>query len=219
MAQLLYAATNYFVTNLTTINGIDNSQTTGIILNDVSGIADLSKPSILAIDWVKNTDGTLDTTNLEYIEYTSIDSETKELQGVTRGVEGYAAKAHDFGAVIVFPISKSTINRLADLATAIADPTPQTVTITGGAGTVTTRPTGAHYVNFTASVSEATALASTMSSGDAYAIDVTFSGAYTVTFTGVTEEDGTTAFAYTGANGETKTLFIRRTGTRYIGLQ
>lgn len=112
----------------------------------------------------------------------------------------------------------ATNSQYSGLAALIATGTPQAVTITEGAGTVITRPTGYHYINFTAAISATTALASTMSDGDAYKIDLTFSNAVTVTFTGVTEEDGTTGFTYTGASGETKSIFISRTGARYIGI-
>lgn len=106
MSQLLYL-NQYFTTTLNVGGGIDDTQTTGIIISDVSGI-DTAKPGIALI----NYSDPLNTTICEWIEYTSIDG-SKELQGVTRGSEGFSAKSHDNGVSVAFPLSESHINRIA----------------------------------------------------------------------------------------------------------
>ncbi len=105
MAQLLYA-NQYFLTSLNVGGGITNSQTTGIICADVTGV-DTTKPGIACLSF---TDP-LNTDNAEWIEYTSING-SKEFVGVTRGQDGFSAKAHDNGVVISFPLSESHINRI-----------------------------------------------------------------------------------------------------------
>lgn len=105
MAQLL-AANQYFTTTLNVGGGINNSQTTGIILTDVSGL-DTAKPGIALI----NYSDPLSTSICEWVEYTSING-SKELVGVTRGSEGFSAKSHDNGVTIAFPVSESHINRI-----------------------------------------------------------------------------------------------------------
>jgi hypothetical protein len=107
MAQLLYT-NQYFTTTLNVGGGIDASQTTGIIISDVSGI-DTTKPGIALI----NYSDPLNTTTCEWVEYTSIDG-SKELQGVTRGSEGFSAKTHNNGVSVAFPLSESHINRIAE---------------------------------------------------------------------------------------------------------
>lgn len=107
MSQLLYL-NQYFTTTLNVGGGIDDTQTTGIIISDVSGI-DTAKPGIALI----NYSDPLNTTICEWIEYTSIDG-SKELQGVTRGSEGFSAKSHDNGVSVAFPLSESHINRIAE---------------------------------------------------------------------------------------------------------
>ena len=106
MAQNLYL-NQYFTTVLNVGGGITNSQTTGIVVASVSGL-DISKPGIALINYADP----LVTTTCEWVEYTSIDG-SNELQGVTRGSEGFSAKAHDNGVAIAFPLSESHINRLA----------------------------------------------------------------------------------------------------------
>lgn len=96
----------------TTLNvggGIDSTQTTGIVLQSVSGV-DITKPGILAVSW----SDPINTSAIEYITYTSING-SNELQGVTRGEEGISAKAHSNGATIAFPVSKMHINLLNDM--------------------------------------------------------------------------------------------------------
>lgn len=104
--QLLYA-NQYFTTTLNVGGGINNSQTTGIVLTDVSGL-DTAKPGIALI----NYSDPLSTSLAEWVEYTSING-SKELVGVTRGLEGFSAKSHSNGVTIAFPVSESHINRIA----------------------------------------------------------------------------------------------------------
>jgi hypothetical protein len=104
-----YYLNQYISTTLASVGGIDDSATTGIILASVTNIA-TDKPGIACITY---TDP-IDVTKAEWITYTSIDSGTKELEGVTRGQEGFSAKAHDNGATVAFPLSESHINNLND---------------------------------------------------------------------------------------------------------
>lgn len=102
----LYYANQYFTTTLSVVGGIDDSQTTGIVLSGVSGL-DISKPGIALIGYASP----LDTSAAEWITYTSING-SNELQGVTRGTEGFSAKAFSNGSAIAFPVSESHINNL-----------------------------------------------------------------------------------------------------------
>lgn len=104
----IYYLNQYFTTTLSKAGGIDASETTGIVLQSVSGL-DTTKPGIACVSWADP----IVTSTAEWITFTSVNSTTKELNGVTRGAEGYAAKTHDNGAVIAFPISESHINNLA----------------------------------------------------------------------------------------------------------
>jgi hypothetical protein len=102
----LYYGPSYFTTSLNVGGGINDTQTTGIVIQSVSGL-DITKPGILCISYADP----IDTSVAEWITFTSING-SNELQGVTRGQEGYAAKTHLNGATIVFPISKSHINNI-----------------------------------------------------------------------------------------------------------
>lgn len=102
-----YFLNQYFTTTLNVGGGIDASQTTGIIVQSVTGL-DITKPGIACITY---TDP-INTSTAEWVTYTSIDG-SNELQGVTRGAEGFGAKTHSNGAVIAFPVSESHINTLA----------------------------------------------------------------------------------------------------------
>jgi len=104
----VYFANQYFSTTLNVGGGINNSQTSGIIIQDRSGL-DATKPSVACISY----SDPINTSSAEWITYTSIDTSTNELQGVTRGTEGFAAKTHANGVTIAFPISESHINNLA----------------------------------------------------------------------------------------------------------
>jgi len=107
MATNAYFLNQYISTTLASVGGITDSATTGIILNSLTNI-DYTKPGIACLSY---TDP-IDTSKAEWITYTSINNSTKELQGVTRGQEGYSAKAHDNGVTVAFPISESHINNL-----------------------------------------------------------------------------------------------------------
>lgn len=107
MAQLL-TANQYFTTTLNVGGGINNSQTTGIIISDVTGL-DTTKPSIALINYADP----LVPSTCEWVEYTSING-SNELVGVTRGAEGFSAKAHANGVSVAFPVSESHINRIVN---------------------------------------------------------------------------------------------------------
>lgn len=97
----------FVTTSLNVGGGINASQTTGIVLQSLNNI-DATKPSVACITWADP----LNTSVAEWVTYTSVNSTTNTLQGVTRGAEGYSAKAHSNGAVIAFPLSKSHVNEL-----------------------------------------------------------------------------------------------------------
>lgn len=105
---ILYKTSQFFITTLNVGGGIDNSQTTGITIADDSGIADTSAPGIALVNYADP----LNTSTAEWITFTSISS--KVLQGVTRGAEGFSAKAHDNSVQVAFPLSKSHINNIVD---------------------------------------------------------------------------------------------------------
>lgn len=130
MATLLYL-NQYVTTTLSQAGGIDNSTTTGIVLASTDNL-DTSKPGIALLTYADP----LDTSVAEWVEYSSINSSTKALQGVVRGSEGFSAKSHDNGAAIAFPLSESHVNRIANKltgndATAIADPNGNEILKTG----------------------------------------------------------------------------------------
>lgn len=104
----LYYLNQYFTTTLSKAGGMNISETTGIVAQSVTGL-DCTKAGVACIDWADP----LVTTTAEWFTYTSINSTTKEFQGVGRGAEGFSAKAHDNGAVIAFPLSESHINNIA----------------------------------------------------------------------------------------------------------
>lgn len=106
MANLLYL-NQFKTTTLSVVGGIDNSQTTGIVIQSVSGI-DTTKPGIACITY---TDP-IDTSNAEWIEYTAINSTTNTFTGVTRGSQGYSAKSHSNGVTVAFPVSEDHVNRI-----------------------------------------------------------------------------------------------------------
>jgi len=108
MGTNAYYLNQFISTTLATVGGIDDSQTTGIILTSVTGV-ETTKPGIVCLSY----SDPIDTSKAEWISYTSI-SVTNELQGVTRGAEGFSAKSHSNGATIAFPISESHINNLND---------------------------------------------------------------------------------------------------------
>lgn len=105
MATPLYGSPN-FATTINVGGGIDNSQTTGIVLTSVSGLN--TGGGILGIDWAT----TIDASTYEEIEYGGVSG--NELTGVIRGVNGFSAKSHLNGATIVSVISSIHNNRIAD---------------------------------------------------------------------------------------------------------
>lgn len=106
MATTAFSVPQFTSTTLSTAGGIDDTQTTGIKFQSVSGL-DITKPGIACLSY----SNPIDTSKAEWITYTSIDG-TNELQGVTRGAEGFSAKAHSNGVTVAFPLSKSHINNL-----------------------------------------------------------------------------------------------------------
>jgi len=96
----------YFTTTLNVGGGLTNSQTTGIVIQAVSGL-DIAKPGVACLTYADP----INTSTAEWITYTSIDG-SNELQGVVRGAEGFGAKTHSNGAVVAFPLSESHINNL-----------------------------------------------------------------------------------------------------------
>lgn len=101
----LYYLNQFVTTTLSVIGGIDDTQTTGIVVQSTSGL-DTTKAGIALLSYADP----LSTTTAEWVTYTSITA--GELQGVTRGAEGYSAKAHTNGVAVAFPISESHVNNL-----------------------------------------------------------------------------------------------------------
>ena len=104
----LYYLNQYVTVHLSKVGGLNDSDTTGIVLDSDDGV-ETAKPGLALLTY----QDPLDTATAEWITYTSI-SVGKELQGVTRAQEGSSAKAHDDGCTIAFPISRSHINNLND---------------------------------------------------------------------------------------------------------
>lgn len=130
-ASTIYYESQYFTTTLSKVGGINASQTTGIVLQSVSGIFNTAKPGIALL----NYSDPLSTTTAEWVTFTSINSTTKTLVGVTRGAEGFSAKTHDNGVTVAFPHSKSHVNQMATLLegidtgdTVVGKTTTQTMT-------------------------------------------------------------------------------------------
>lgn len=105
----LFYLNQYFTTTLNVGGGIDNSQTTGITLQAVSGL-DITKPGVACLTYANP----INTSVAEWITYTSING-SNVLQGVTRGTGGFSAKSHSNGAVVAFPLSEEHINNINDL--------------------------------------------------------------------------------------------------------
>lgn len=101
-----YSVPQNFSTTLNVGGGINNSQTTGIVLTSVSGLP--TDGGILCFDWA----ATLDTAAAEYIEYTGISGNT--LTGVVRGAEGLSAKSHSNSCTVVGVLSQAHIKRLKE---------------------------------------------------------------------------------------------------------
>lgn len=205
MSTLKYLP-QYFSTTLNVGGGIDNSQTTGIVLQSVSGI-DITKPGQICISY----SDPLDTGVAEWINYTSING-SNELVGVTRGCEGYSAHNHLPGATIQFVLSASHINDLNDVENGIQG---RTITTTaGGTTTYTLTPspaitayvTGQEFVikmnaaNTGASTINVSGLgAKSLTKGGATALasgDLLIDAAYKIIYDG-------TQFQVSGINGST----------------
>lgn len=176
----LYYLQQYISKTLNTTGGIDASQTADIELPDVTGI-DYTKPGIACISY---TDP-LDTDSAEWITYTSINNTTKKFVGVTRGTEGYSAKAHAKGVIVAFPLSESHINNINDILTeitadiAVGKTTTQTLTnkritprstteVSGATPTINTDNTDTHTITALALAitSMTTNLSGTPTNGD-----------------------------------------------------
>lgn len=106
MSNLLYL-NQFKTTTLSVVGGIDDSQTTGIVIQSTSGL-ETSKPGIACVSYADP----LDMDNAEFIEYSAINSTTNTFTGVTRGKEGYSAKSHSNGVTVAFPVSESHVNRI-----------------------------------------------------------------------------------------------------------
>lgn len=104
-----YIVPQYRTTTLNVVGGIDNSQTTAIKLTAIPSDVTITDPGIVCITYANP----IDTATAEWITYTSIDG-TNVLQGVTRGAEGWSAKAHLNGATVAWVFSKSHVNQIMD---------------------------------------------------------------------------------------------------------
>ena len=109
MATLKYLS-QYFSTTLNVGGGIDDSQTTGIILQSVSGVHDITEPGQICITY----SDPIDTAVAEWIDYTSING-SNELVGAVRGREGFSAHTHLQNATVAFVFSASHHNDVVDL--------------------------------------------------------------------------------------------------------
>ena len=109
----LYYLPQKVTTTLSTVGGIDASQTTGITVTSVTGV-DITKPGIICVNW----SNPIDDTKYEYISYTSI-SGTNELVGATRGAEGSTGRVHSNLVTVAWVYSKSHINEINDLLTGV----------------------------------------------------------------------------------------------------
>lgn len=114
MATLLRLP-QYRTTTIAVPGNVNNSQTTGIILAELPADLDEDVAGLLALTW----SNPVDEDAIEYVTYTSINSGTKELQGVTRGQEGFSARAHNNGATVAWVVSKSHINLIVDKLTGV----------------------------------------------------------------------------------------------------
>ena len=121
MATLKYLS-QYFITSLNVGGGIDASQTTGIVLQSVAGVSDISKPGQICVSY----SDPIDTAVAEWINYTSING-SNELVGVTRGCEGYSAHTHLQGATVAFVMSASHLNDVVNAVKKVYNETSDTL--------------------------------------------------------------------------------------------
>lgn len=121
MATLKYLS-QYFSTTLNVGGGIDASQTTGIILQSVSGVHDITEPGQICVTY----SDPIDTSVAEWIDYTSING-SNELVGAVRGREGFSAHAHLQGATVAFVLSASHHNDVVDAVKKVYNETTDTL--------------------------------------------------------------------------------------------
>ena len=121
MATLKYLS-QYFITSLNVGGGIDASQTTGIVLQSVAGVSDISKPGQICVSY----SDPIDTAVAEWINYTSIIG-SNELVGVTRRCEGYSAHTHLQGATVAFVMSASHLNDVVNAVKKVYNETSDTL--------------------------------------------------------------------------------------------
>ena len=131
MATLKYLS-QYFSTTLNVGGGIDASQTTGIILQSVSGVHDITEPGQICITY----SDPIDTSVAEWIDYTSING-SNELVGAVRGREGFSAHAHLQNATVAFVLSASHHNDVVDAVKKVYNETTDTL-LKASAAEVTT---------------------------------------------------------------------------------
>ncbi len=207
MATLKYVP-QYFSTTLNVGGGIDASQTTGIILQSVSGL-DIAKPGQICVSY----SDPIDTGVAEWINYTSING-SNELVGVTRGCEGYSAHTHVQGATVQFTLSATHLNDLNDVVNGIKG--KELTTTAGGTTTYTLTPptavaayvTGAEFnIKMNASNTGASTInisglgAKSLTKGGATALasgDLLIDGVYKITYDG-------TQFQVSGISAATST--------------
>lgn len=208
MATLKYVP-QYFSTTLNVGGGIDASQTTGIILQSVSGL-DIAKPGQICVSY----SDPIDTGVAEWINYTSING-SNELVGVTRGCEGYSAHTHVQGATVQFTLSATHLNDLNDVVNGIKG--KELTTTAGGTTTYTLTPptavaayvTGAEFnIKMNASNTGASTInisglgAKSLTKGGATALasgDLLIDGVYKITYDG-------TQFQVSGIGGSAATV-------------
>ena len=121
MATLKYLS-QYFSTTLNVGGGIDASQTTGIILQSVSGVHDITEPGQICVTY----SDPIDTSVAEWIDYTSING-SNELVGAVRGREGFSAHTHLQNATVAFVLSASHHNDMVDAVKKVYNETTDTL--------------------------------------------------------------------------------------------
>ncbi len=121
MATLKYLS-QYFSTTLNVGGGIDASQTTGIILQSVSGVHDITEPGQICVTY----SDPIDTSVAEWIDYTSING-SNELVGAVRGREGFSAHIHLQNATVAFVLSASHHNDMVDAVKKVYNETTDTL--------------------------------------------------------------------------------------------
>lgn len=131
MATLKYLS-QYFSTTLNVGGGIDASQTTGIILQSVSGVHDITEPGQICVTY----SDPIDTSVAEWIDYTSING-SNELVGAVRGREGFSAHTHLQNATVAFILSASHHNDVVNAVKKVYNETTDTLLKASAAEVVT----------------------------------------------------------------------------------